>query len=166
MGVFLDNIDHIINDIEREDRERADLESRDVGISPDRESGNDKDRRGGYAEGERDGNGSINFRDFESVDLRVARIIDVEDHTGSRKPMYKLTLSLGGLGSRVVVAGIKGFYSKDELIGKRVIIVANLEHKSIAGIVSEGMILAAEDEAGSVSLIVPDKSIEEGSRIR
>ncbi len=158
-GVYLDNIDGIINDIEREDREREEAES-------GRESASNNYNRGDTATEVGIPNRTVGFKDFESLDLRVARVVDVEDHTGSRKPMYKLTLSLGELGSRVVVAGIKSFYSKDELIGKRIVIVANLERKNIAGIISEGMILAAEDDAGNVSLMVPDKSIDEGSRIR
>jgi len=108
--------------------------------------------------------GRISYDKFDAVDLRVAKIIDAEVHPSTRKPMYKLTLDLGELGKRTIVAGIGAFYGRDELIGKKIVIVANLAPRTIAGIVSDGMLLAAEDDL-NVSLIVPDKDAEPGSKI-
>ncbi len=106
----------------------------------------------------------ISFDKFEAVDLRIAEILDAEIHPSTRKPMYKLTLDLGELGKRTIVAGIGAFYGREELIGKKIVIVANLAPRAIAGVVSDGMLLAAEDET-NVSLIVPDKDASPGSRI-
>lgn len=106
----------------------------------------------------------ISFDKFEAVDLRVAKILDAEPHPSTRKPMYKLTLDLGELGRRTIVAGIGAFYGREELIGKKIIVVANLVPRTIAGVVSDGMLLAAEDEL-NVSLIVPDKDASPGSKI-
>jgi len=106
----------------------------------------------------------ISYDKFEAVDLRVAEILDAEVHEGARKPMYKLTLSLGELGKRTIVAGIGAFYGREELIGKKIVVVANLAPRKIAGVLSDGMLLAAEDEI-TISLIVPDKDAAPGSRI-
>ena len=103
--------------------------------------------------------------EFMALDLRVGRIISAEDHEAARKPMYKLRVYLGPeLGERDIIAGIKGVYTKEELAGKLVICVANLEPKLIAGAESNGMVLAAE-ENGSVSLLEPDKEMSPGSKI-
>lgn len=103
---------------------------------------------------------------FKEVDLRVGKIIGVEDHEGARKPMYKILLDLGSeLGTRTVVAGIKSYYSKEELVGKFVICFSNLEPKEIAGVSSHGMLLAAEDES-TVTLLTVDKEVLPGSKIR
>ncbi|MGI0141238.1 MAG: tRNA-binding protein [Candidatus Micrarchaeales archaeon] len=101
---------------------------------------------------------------FKQLELRVAKITSVEEHEQARKPMYKITLDLGEAGERHVVAGIKPWYSKEELIGKSVICVANLDPKEIAGAQSHGMILAAEDETG-VALLTLDRPIKAGSLI-
>lgn len=102
---------------------------------------------------------------FKEIDLRVAKITAVEDHEGARKPMYKISLDLGPeIGQRIVVAGIKSFYSREELVGKSVICVANLEPKQIAGVESHGMLLAAEDEQ-TVCLLTLDREVKPGSSI-
>ncbi|MEM0094636.1 MAG: tRNA-binding protein [Candidatus Micrarchaeaceae archaeon] len=106
----------------------------------------------------------IGIEDFKKIELRVGRIMSVEDHDAARKPMYRLKLSFGELGEKTIVAGIKGRYLKDELLGKQIVCVFNLEPKNVAGIASEGMILAAED--GEVlSLVVPEKPVKDGSRV-
>ncbi len=108
--------------------------------------------------------GAISLDYFANVNLRVGRIVDVEDLEGARKPMYRLRVDLGELGMRNLVAGIKAFYTKNELVGRKIIVVANLEPKKIAGAMSEGMLLAAED-GGVVSLLQPDRDMREGSSI-
>ncbi len=105
------------------------------------------------------------IQEFLDLDLRVGRIVEVEDHATARKPMYKLTIDLGPeLGRRTLVAGIKGFYTRDELLGRKIIVVANLEPKSIAGIVSQGMLLAADLGEG-MSILSPDKDVPEGAKV-
>jgi len=105
----------------------------------------------------------ISFDDFMKLDLRTAKIVEVEDVEGKDK-LYKLTIEVGKE-KRTLVAGLKEFYSKKEMTGKTIIIVANLEPKKLAGIMSEGMLLAAENEKGKVSLLTTDKEFESGTEI-
>ncbi len=108
----------------------------------------------------------IEFRDFEKVDLRVGNITEVSDVPGAKKPLYKLTVDLGELGTRTIVAGIGAFYTADELINRQIVVVVNLKPRSLAGIMSYGMLLAAEDESGKVSLVSPDAEVKPGCRLR
>ena len=91
---------------------------------------------------------------FSKIDLRVAKIIDIKDHPQADK-LYMLQLDLGALGKRVIVAGMKAFYSKDEMLGKKIIIVSNLKPAKLRGVMSNGMLLAAEDNEGNVVLLDP-----------
>lgn len=87
----------------------------------------------------------ITIQDFEKIDLRTAVIKAVKLHP-SNKDMYILLLDLGPEAADVqLVAGIKKWYSEDELVGKRIVYVANLEPKIMGRIESQGMILAADD---------------------
>lgn len=105
----------------------------------------------------------VSFEEFSKLDLRIAKIEEVEEIEGSDK-LYKLTISLGEE-KRTLVAGIKKYYKKEELVGKEIVVVANLEPKVIKGVTSQGMLLAAISKNGDVSLLVPDKEVEEGSKI-
>jgi methionine--tRNA ligase beta chain len=110
--------------------------------------------------------GIINFSDWEKLDLRVAEIINVEEIEGADK-LYKLTLDVDELGERIVCAGIKKYYSRDDLKGKKIILLANLEPRKMKGIESQGMILAAVNkDENEVVLISPESDIEVGSRVR
>ena len=101
---------------------------------------------------------------FSSLDIRIGKITNVEDHEGARKPMYKLTVFLGDeIGTRTIVAGIKAKYTKEELINKKIACIVNLDPKVIAGIESQGMILAAGEE--EIAVLVPDRDMQEGSRV-
>ncbi|UCH71866.1 MAG: class I tRNA ligase family protein, partial [Thermoplasmatales archaeon] len=91
---------------------------------------------------------------FSKIDLRVAKVLAVKDHPEADK-LYMINLDLGDLGKRVIVAGMKPYYTKEELKGKNIVIVANLKPANIRGIRSDGMLLAAEDDAGVVSLLSP-----------
>jgi methionyl-tRNA synthetase len=106
---------------------------------------------------------NITFDDFLKVDLRVAEIKACEDVEGADK-LYKLTIDVGE--ERTIVAGIKLYYSKEELIGKKIAVVANLEPRKLRGVLSHGMLLAASNEdKSSVVLLTLDKDIPNGSRI-
>ena len=107
----------------------------------------------------------VSFKEFSEIELRVGVITDVEELEGARKPIYKLKVDLGPLGSRMIAAGIKEDYSREELVGKSIIVVANLDPKPISGMVSEGMLLAGEDER-TVSIITTDRRLDAGSIIR
>ncbi|MCD6571729.1 MAG: methionine--tRNA ligase, partial [Thermoplasmata archaeon] len=91
---------------------------------------------------------------FSKLDLRAAKIIDVKDHPQADK-LYLLQVDVGSLGKRILVAGMKPYYKPDELKGKNIVIVANLKPAKIRGIESKGMLLAAEDENGVVSILNP-----------
>ncbi|MDP8012499.1 MAG: methionine--tRNA ligase subunit beta [Nanoarchaeota archaeon] len=104
----------------------------------------------------------IDITDFRKASLRVGKIIDAQEIEGSEK-LLKLIVDLKS-SKRQVIAGIKQFYKPSDLIGKKVIVVFNLKPKNIMGYESQGMILAASNE-GQISLLTPDKDIEEGSEI-
>ena len=107
----------------------------------------------------------IEFPDFAKVDLRVAEIINVEEIEGADN-LYKLNLNVGELGERIICAGIKPYYSSDELIGKKIIIVANLAPRKLRGIESHGMLLAAgSKEKDKCVLLALDKDIENGCMV-
>jgi len=107
----------------------------------------------------------VEFPDFEKLDLRVAEIKKVEEIKGADK-LYKLTLDVGELGERTICAGIKSYYTKDELKGKKIIYFSNLKPRMLKGIESQGMLLAASTEGHEkVVLISPEKDIENGSKI-
>jgi len=108
--------------------------------------------------------GIISFNEWSKIDLRVAQIKGVEDIEGADK-LFKLTLDLGKLGERIICAGIKPYYKKEDLQGMKIILFENLEPRTIRGIESQGMLLAAGNEKGKVILISPEKDIESGSRI-
>jgi methionine--tRNA ligase beta chain len=106
---------------------------------------------------------NITFEYFKNMDLRVAQIKEVEDVPGADR-LYKLTLDVGE--ERQIVAGIKAYYTKEELMGKKIIIVANLEPRTLRGVVSHGMLLAASNEdKSSVVLLTPDKDIPNGATV-
>lgn len=106
----------------------------------------------------------IKLEDFQKIDLRVGKIITAEKIESSQK-LLRLEIDLGNEW-RQIVSGIADQYNPEKLINKKVIIIANLESKTIKGIESQGMLLAAEDENGTISLIIPDKDIKEGSIIK
>jgi len=106
---------------------------------------------------------NIVFDDFLKLDLRVAEIKSCEDLPGADK-LYKLTIDVGE--ERTIVAGIKQHYTKEELVGKKIAIVANLEPRKLRGVISHGMLLAASNEDNtSIVLLTLDKDIPNGSRI-
>lgn len=108
---------------------------------------------------------TIEFKDWEKIELRVGRIEKAEDIEGADK-LYKLLVDLGSE-RRTICAGLKKFYKKSDLEGKKCIVFVNLAPRMMKSIESQGMLLAAvsEDES-QVILIQPEKDIKEGSRIR
>lgn len=94
---------------------------------------------------------------FAKLDLRVAEIIEVKDHPNADK-LYLAHIDIGSLGKRVIVAGLKNHYSPDELTGKKIVVVTNLEPATIRGVKSTAMLLAATDSEGVVSLLDPQNA--------
>ena len=105
----------------------------------------------------------ITFDDFEKLQFQVGEIIACEEVKKSRK----LLCSQVKIGSQVrqIVSGIKAHYSAEEMVGKTVMVVTNLKPAKLAGILSEGMILCAEDADGNLSLMVPEKEMPAGAEI-
>ena len=102
--------------------------------------------------------------EFKALDLRVGKILEVEELNTTRKPMYLLKVDLGELGVRTIIAGIRAHYTKEELMGTYIVVVANLEPKKIGEYVSEGMLLAAQD-GEKIRLVRPDTAMTPGSRV-
>ena len=105
----------------------------------------------------------ISYDDFAKLQFRVGRILACEEVPKSKK----LLCSKVQVGSRVlqIVSGIKQHYSAAEMVGKRVMVLANLKPATLAGIVSEGMLLCAEDSDGNLSLMTPEKAMPAGAEI-
>ena len=104
----------------------------------------------------------ISFEDFQKIDLRIGTIKKAEPIPGSKK-LIKLKVDIGE--ERTVVAGLKGHYSEEDLIGTEVLLVANLAPVKLMGVESHGMLLAAGDETG-LHLLVPDTRTVPGTRVR
>ncbi|MFH0929537.1 MAG: tRNA-binding protein [Candidatus Aenigmatarchaeota archaeon] len=107
----------------------------------------------------------ITFDDFQKVDIRIGKILSVED-AETRKPMFKIKLDFGELGIKQTIAGLKDFYEKEELEGKMVAAVVNLEPRKMGPEVSECMIMAAvvgDDE--KVTVLNPQSDIDPGAKV-
>jgi methionyl-tRNA synthetase len=104
----------------------------------------------------------IAYEDFQKMDLRVGVIQAAEPVPGSKK-LIKLTVDIGE--ERTVVAGLKGHYTEEALIGKAVLVVANLKPATLMGVESRGMVLAASDRSG-LHLLIPDAETAPGSRVK
>jgi methionine--tRNA ligase beta chain len=103
------------------------------------------------------------IEDFRKLELRVAQIKEANDHPNADK-LVVLTLDLGDR-QKQVVAGIKNFYSKEELVGKQVVVVDNLDPVILRGVESQGMILAGSDE-NTLAVVSFDKSLKLGSIVK
>lgn len=102
----------------------------------------------------------ISFDEFKKLDLRVGKIINAEKVEGSEK-LIKLTVDIGD-GERQLLAGIKQYYDPEELNNRKVVVVANLEPRTIMGLESQGMLLAADTLEGPVLLMPDDAHLPEG----
>tara|TARA_B100001094_G_scaffold331043_1_gene398095 strand:- start:92 stop:1882 length:1791 start_codon:yes stop_codon:yes gene_type:complete len=107
----------------------------------------------------------IDFDDFMKVEMRTGRIVSVEDHPNADK-LFVITIDEGSDSTRTVCAGLKGHYEPSDLEGLNVVFVANLEPRKLRGVMSEGMILAADDGEGGVKVLTTEGDILSGSRVR
>lgn len=110
----------------------------------------------------------ISFKEWQKLDIRIAKIKSAEDHPQADK-LQVLKVDIGGK-ERQLIAGLKGYYNNKELIGKHVVVVDNLEPAVLRGIKSEGMLLAAveRDKSGKekkVILVQPEKKVAEGTKV-
>lgn len=106
----------------------------------------------------------ITIEDFAKIDLRVGIVKKAERIPGYTK-LLKLEVDIGSE-IRTLIAGIGEKYSPEELVGKRVIVVANLKPKKIAGVESQGMILAAVDDRNNIFLVTVEGEVPPGAKVR
>jgi methionine--tRNA ligase beta chain len=79
--------------------------------------------------------------------------------------LYKLSIEIGEAAPRTLVAGLKPFYSKEQLTGKQIVVVANLDPRPLAGILSQGMLLATKNEKGAYSLLTVEEPVKPGAMV-
>lgn len=103
------------------------------------------------------------IEDFRKLELRIARIKDIQDHPNADR-LYVIIVDLGDR-TKQIVAGIRGSYAKEELLGRQIIVVDNLDPVILRGVESQGMLLAASDENG-VSVLIPEKEKALGSIVK
>lgn len=107
----------------------------------------------------------LTWDEFRRVDVRVGRIVAVEDFPEARQPSYRLTIDFGPLGRRRSSAAIRPWYTKESLADRLVVAVVNFPPKRIAGFASEVLVLGAVSGNGEVVLLEPDRDAEVGARI-
>ena len=105
---------------------------------------------------------TITFDDFAKIKLRVGRVLEAADHPNADK-LLVLKVDLGGE-QRQIVAGLRGYYTAEQLVGRNIILVANLAPRMMRGQESQGMLLAASnDDRTRVIVLTPESDIEPGS---
>ncbi len=105
----------------------------------------------------------VSFDDFKKLEIKVAQIETVSPHPNADR-LYVLGIKVGEV-HKTIVAGIRAQYNEEELKGKKIVIVDNLEPALIRGVESNGMLLAASDDT-TLSLIVPDRMISDGAKVK
>ncbi|HZP95559.1 MAG TPA: tRNA-binding protein [Candidatus Limnocylindria bacterium] len=105
------------------------------------------------------------IEDFRKIDMRVGRIVAVDDFPEARNPSYKLAIDFGPLGTRRSSAAVRRWYAKEDLVGRLVVCVVNFPPRRIATFDSEVLTLGAVEADGRVVLLKPDADAELGSRI-
>ncbi len=107
---------------------------------------------------------SLSIDEFKKIEMKVGRVISVDDIPQARKPMYRLMIDFGDGSPKQCVGGIKDFYPREKLVGRLVVAVVNLQPKPVAGVLSECMMLAAFDET-HISLLAPDAELPLGTKV-
>ena len=105
----------------------------------------------------------VTIEDFRKIELKIGEIKEVNDHPDADR-LYVILVDLGDK-TKQVVAGIKGSYQKEDLLGKQVVVVDNLEPAVLRGVESQGMLLAASDETG-ITIISPQRKAKLGSIVK
>tara|TARA_B100000959_G_C14574744_1_gene457367 strand:- start:165 stop:500 length:336 start_codon:yes stop_codon:yes gene_type:complete len=109
---------------------------------------------------------NLKWEEFEKVEIRVGKIIDVADFPEARNPAYKLKIDFGIFGIKNSSAQITGLYNKDNLMNKQIIAVTNFPPKQIANFLSECLVLGIVLENKEVVLLKPEREVKNGSRIK
>ncbi len=102
---------------------------------------------------------------FESLDLRVGRIVRAEPNDRARKPSYKLWIDFGPLGEKTSSAQLRALYRAEDLVGRQVVAAVNLGTRNIAGFPSEVLVLGLPNEAGEVVLLAVERPVPLGGRV-
>lgn len=105
----------------------------------------------------------ISFEDFGKIDARIGTITTVERVPRTEK-LFRILVDLGRIGVRQTISSLVGHYTENDLVGKQVVFLYNLKPTKLAGQVSQGMLLAAEEE-GKVVLLTTDRMISNGARV-
>jgi len=105
----------------------------------------------------------VTFAEFKKLEIKVAKIKEVKDHPNADK-LYVIVIDLGDK-LKQIVAGIKSAYTKEDLVGKQVVVVDNLEPAVLRGVESQAMLLAAQDDQG-VCIIIPEREMKLGSVVK
>ena len=108
---------------------------------------------------------TITWADFEKVDIRAGTIIEVNDFPKAKKPAYKLRVDFGELGIKNSSAQITKFYTKEDLLNRKVIAVVNFPPKQIADFISECLVLGVYDENKDVILLAPERDVMNGMKV-
>lgn len=107
--------------------------------------------------------GYVSFSEFKKLDLRIGEIVEAEKVEGSRK-LVRLVVDLGNE-RRQLVAGIAEYYEPRDLVGKQIVVVANLQPRKFMGIESQGMLLAAVVDEGKPVLLAPEEKVPPGTQV-
>jgi tRNA-binding protein len=104
--------------------------------------------------------------EFAALDVRVGTIVAAHVLRGARKPAYALSIDFGPLGQKSCSAQIAGLYETEELVGLQVVAIVNLPAKRVAGFDSEVLVLAVDDTKGDNVLLIPERPVPDGGKVR
>lgn len=107
---------------------------------------------------------TISIDEFQAIELRIATVTAAAPHPNADR-LLVLTIDLGNE-QRQLVAGIRAHYEPETLVGKKIVVVANLQPAMLRGVESQGMLLAASDSDGHLALVVPERPIATGARVK
>ncbi|MBN9298206.1 MAG: tRNA-binding protein [Filimonas sp.] len=110
-------------------------------------------------------NTTIEWNDFEKIEIRTGTIVEVNDFPQARKPAYQLKIDFGPLGIKQSSAQITAHYTKEALVGQQIIAVVNFPRKQIATFFSECLVLGVYDENNQVILVQPERAVANGQQI-
>ncbi len=108
---------------------------------------------------------TVQWEEFERVEMRVGVIVSVDEFPKARKPSYRLTIDFGPYGVKRSSAAIRPFYTREELVGRQVVCVTNFPPRQIADFSSEVLTLGVMEAGGRIVLLQPDKPAQTGGRI-
>lgn len=109
---------------------------------------------------------TITYDDFVKLDLRIAKVLEVEDHPNADK-LIVLKIDVGGE-ERQIIAGLKGYYTPEELLGRQIVVIVNLAPRKMRGLESQGMLLAAtpgEGDSQQVVILTVEREVPAGSPV-